>query len=170
MNLLRNARELAVDGEGALLSPLAPQLNSIGDFWGLIEQAGPIRWPIFGVLALGLVLVSGKIYELWRDSFASRELFDTDLQNIDVESLTATLSGQSESMLASLQSSMLNVFGTRTIVGMLHDEITNFVTSQQDQFGVFRRRMEFLADTAGALGLMGTVWGMFVVFFQGDLR
>jgi hypothetical protein len=50
---------------------------------------------------------------------------------------------------------------------MLHDEITNFVSSQQDQFGVFRRRMEFLSDTAGALGLMGTVWGMFAVFFQG---
>lgn len=71
-------------------------------------------------------------------------------------------------MLASLQSTMLNVFQTRPGEGLLHDEISNFVSFQQDQFAVFQRRMEFLSDTAGALGLMGTVWGMFTVFFQGS--
>jgi hypothetical protein len=30
--------------------------------------------------------------------------------------------------------------------------------------------MEFLSETAGALGLMGTVWGMFTVFFQGTAQ
>lgn len=73
-------------------------------------------------------------------------------------------------MLSSLQSTMLNVFQTRPGEGLLHDEITNFVAFRQDQFGVFRRRMEFLSDTAGALGLMGTVWGMFTVFFQGTAQ
>jgi hypothetical protein len=71
-------------------------------------------------------------------------------------------------MLTSLQSTMLNVFQTRPGEGLLHDEISNFVSFQQDQFAVFQRRMEFLSDTAGALGLMGTVWGMFTVFFQGS--
>jgi biopolymer transport protein ExbB/TolQ len=137
------------------------------NFWNVIEQAGPLRWPIFAVLGVGLILVISKLYELLRDRSASAALLGTDYRAMSLKDITALVSKQRESMLALLQSTMLNVFHTRPSEGMLHDEITNFVSSQQDQFGVFRRRMEFLSDTAGALGLMGTVWGMFAVFFQG---
>ena len=50
----------------------------------------------------------------------------------------------------------------------LHDEIANFVQFQQDRFDTFRRRVDFLSDTAGALGLLGTVWGIFTVFLPGS--
>lgn len=140
---------------------------AFGDFWGLVQQAGPLRWPIFMVLAAGLILVFAKLYELVRDGSVARPLFQAELASWDLSRIVGEVSGQRESMLATLQSTMLNVFQTRPGEGMLHDEIHNFVSFQQDQFGVFRRRMEFLSDTAGALGLMGTVWGMFTVFFQG---
>ncbi len=141
--------------------------SQLGDFWNLVEQAGPLRWPIFAVLAIGLALVISKLYELLKDRSASRDLFEFDLRGAGLSDITRTVSQQTASMLAALQSTMLNVFHTRPSEGMLHDEIANFVSFQQDQFGAFRRRMDFLADTAGALGLMGTVWGMFQVFFQG---
>lgn len=157
----------AVGDAGPLLAQQAPGSLALGNFWEVVEQAGPLRWPIFVVLALGLVLVAGKLYELVRDRVVSRPLFEGDLRSADLAFITAHVSKQESSMLASLQSAMLNVFHTRPTEGMLHDEIANFVSFQQDQFGVFRRRMEFLSDTAGALGLMGTVWGMFTVFFQG---
>jgi hypothetical protein len=86
---------------------------------------------------------------------------------MSLKEIVALVSRQEESMLAALWSTMLNVFQTRPGEGMLHDEISNFVSFEQDRFAVFNRRMEFLSDTAGALGLMGTVWGMFTVFFQG---
>ena len=141
--------------------------SAVTDFWGLVEQAGPLRWPIFAVLAIGLALAIAKVYELLHDRSTSRSLFQIDLRHATLQQITGGLTGQDESMLAALQSAMLNVFNTRPTEGMLHDEIANFVAFKRDQFGVFRRRMEFLADTAGALGLMGTVWGMFAVFFQG---
>jgi len=133
----------------------------------LVEQAGPLRWPIFFILAFGLVQVFLKLFELWRDHRVSSSLFRLDLTKASLDQLSLALSRSENSMLASLQSTMVNVFRTRPAEGLLHDEITNFVAFQQDQFGTFRRRMEFLSDTAGALGLMGTVWGMFTVFFQG---
>ncbi len=142
--------------------------SALGDFWNLVEQAGPLRWPIFAVFGVGLALAISKLYELLKDRAQSRELMGADLRSASLKDVTALVARQRDSMLAVLQSTMVNVFQTRPSEGMLHDEITNFVASQQDQFGVFRRRMEFLSDTAGALGLMGTVWGMFEVFFQGS--
>ena len=140
---------------------------AFGDFWSLTQQAGPLRWPIFFVLGLGLVQVFMKLYELVRDRRVSAGLYSTDLTSMSLEGIVGVVGRQEESMLSSLQSTMLNVFQTRPGEGLLHDEISNFVSFQRDQFAAFHRRMEFLSDTAGALGLMGTVWGMFTVFFQG---
>lgn len=140
---------------------------AIGDFWSLTQQAGPLRWPIFFVLAFGMVQVFLKLYELIRDRSVSAELTGADFASMDLDAITTLIARQEETMLSSLQSTMVNVFQTRPAEGLLHDEISNFVVFQQDQFASFRRRMEFLSDTAGALGLMGTVWGMFTVFFQG---
>jgi biopolymer transport protein ExbB/TolQ len=149
-------------------TPVAAQGSSgFRSMWNVIEQAGPLRWPIFAVLGIGLALVIGKMYDLLRDRSHAAKLLSTDYRPLSLRDITALVARQRESMVALLQSTMLNVYHTRPSESMLHDEISNFVTSQQDRFGVFRRRMEFLSDTAGALGLMGTVWGMFVVFFQG---
>lgn len=147
-----------------------PDGFALGDFWSLTQQAGPLRWPIFLVLAIGLVQVFVKLYELTRDRRVSGELRKTDFTSMSLDDITRVVARQEESMLSTLQSTMVNVFQTRPGEGLLHDEITNFVSFQRDQFGVFRRRMEFLSDTAGALGLMGTVWGMFTVFFQGTAQ
>ena len=141
---------------------------ALGDFWSLTQQAGPLRWPIFLVLAFGLVQVFVKLWELVRDGRVSGGLRSADLASMSLREITDLLRAQNESMLSSLQATMLNVFETRPGEGLLHDEISNFVAFKQAQFEVFRRRMDFLSDTAGALGLMGTVWGMFTVFFQGS--
>jgi len=141
---------------------------ALGDFWSLTQQAGPLRWPIYLVLAFGLIQVFVKLWELVRDRRVSSGLRSADLASMSLRDITELVGRQDESMLSSLQATMLNVFQTRPGEGLLHDEISNFVAFQQGRFEVFRRRMDFLSDTAGALGLMGTVWGMFTVFFQGS--
>lgn len=151
----------------AALVQAEPGGFAFGDFWSLTQQAGPLRWPIFFVLGVGLIQVFLKLYELVRDKRVSAPLYSAPLTKMSLRQIASLIEKQEESMLSSLQSTMVNVFQTRSAEGMLHDEISNFVSFEQDQFAVFRRRMEFLSDTAGALGLMGTVWGMFTVFFQG---
>ena len=159
--------EVVIFSVEAAFPQAEPTGFAFGDFWSLTQQAGPLRWPIFVVLAIGLTQVFMKLWELVRDRRVSTALREVDLSTRSLPEIVALVEAQEEGMLATLQSTMLNVFQTRPAEGMLHDEISNFVNFQQDQFGVFQRRMEFLSDTAGALGLMGTVWGMFTVFFQG---
>ena len=145
----------------------APGALAFSDFWGLADLAGPLRWPIFATLAVGLWLSIHKLYELLRDRSLGRELLALDLRSLDLAQIRARVAAQPEHMLSSLQATMLNAHRAGTGESTLHDEITSFAASQQDLFERFRRRMDFLSDTAGALGLLGTVWGMFEVFFQG---
>lgn len=139
------------------------------NLWALTKQAGPFQWPIFGVFFIGMFLVFLKLYELLADGRESREIEDMEFRLMNVPQLIRAISGQRESMISRLHASMLNVFQTHQAQADLHEEIANYIRYQQDRFDTFKRRVDFLSDTAGALGLLGTVWGIFVVFSQGLL-
>lgn len=51
----------------------------------------------------------------------------------------------------------------------MHEEIDFYLRFHQNRFEIFRTWMTVLSDAAGGLGLLGTVWGMFRVFFSGEL-
>lgn len=142
---------------------------SIGNFWDLTKHAGGFRWLIFLVLIAGVFLISMKIYELVLDSKKAHQFEKTDLRNLEKNQIVSLISLESEHMLSRLTATLINVFQTSRSAESLHEEIANYVQFQHDRFATFRTRIDFLADTAGALGLLGTVWGMFIVFFSGNL-
>ncbi|MBX2821327.1 MAG: MotA/TolQ/ExbB proton channel family protein [Rhodothermaceae bacterium] len=156
-----------------LIEPIQDQVAQQGlsasNLWTLSEQAGPLRWPIFVVFLLGMFLVFYKLYELLADSRESREIEDMEFRLMNVPQLIRAVSGQRETMISRLHANMLNVFQSHQAHAELHEEIANYIGYLQDRFDTFKRRIEFLSDTAGALGLLGTVWGIFAVFSQGLL-
>ena len=140
-----------------------------GNLWSLTERAGPLRWPIFAVFIIGLFLVFAKVMELSSDRREARTLQNIDFRRLNLQQIIDVVSSQRESMMSRLHAILLNVYQTQLEQSDLHDEIANFVRYQQDRFDTFKRRVDFLSDTAGALGLLGTVWGIFTVFSQGML-
>ena len=140
-----------------------------GNLWSLTERAGPLRWPIFAVFIIGLFLVFAKVLELSSDRREARTLQNIDFRRLSLQQIIDVVSSQRESMMSRLHAILLNVYQTQLQQSDLHDEIANFVRYQQDRFDTFKRRVDFLSDTAGALGLLGTVWGIFTVFSQGML-
>ena len=137
--------------------------------WDLIGEAGGFQYPIFGLLAIGLFLISAKLYELYSDRRAAQELEEAPLEDMEMKRIAMLVANQKKSMLADLQATMLNVFQTTKDAGTLHEEIANFVQFQRERFGTFKQRIDFLADTAGAVGLLGTVWGILRVFTGGGI-
>ncbi len=156
-------------GQEAMLQGDAGSSFSMSNLWALTEKAGPLRWPIFVVFVIGVFLVCFKLFELMADQRESRNIETLEFRTMGLQQIIRTISGQRESMLSRLHAIMLNVFNSQQANADLHDEIANFVQFQQDRFDTFRRRVDFLSDTAGALGLLGTVWGIFTVFSQGLL-
>lgn len=163
--------EAAAEADTSLTEEVAADIASDGltmdNLWGLVGQARGFQYPIFLTLIIGLFLIAMKVYELYADQKEAKDLETATFPEMDSRRITLLVSNQDESMSARLHATMLNVFQTQRTADTLHEEISNFLQYQHDRFSTFKRRVDFLSDTAGALGLLGTVWGIFTVFSSG---
>lgn len=62
---------------------------------------------------------------------------------------------------------LYKVFEIQWTTKSFGEEISSFKQYMKDMFNPFLTRLSFFSDTAGGLGLLGTVWGMFLVFYRG---
>lgn len=136
--------------------------------WTLLQQAGGIRFPIYGILVIGLLLIFAKVFELLQDQKNQKRLEDVGVSQLSLEEIRNEVSTSSGFMLSFIMAKLLNVFANNQNTDYLHDEISTYNQIKQDEFATFKQRIDFLSDTAGALGLLGTVWGMFLVFSTGS--
>jgi len=158
--------------EEAPIDTLATVLgeNTPSSLWEIVGQAGTIQYPIYGLLVVGLFLISMKLFELLRDRNLEKSLQNRSFISLPLHDIQALISVQKDFLLSRIMAKLLNVFMTNKNADYLHDEITNYNSIQKDNFASFRNRIDFLSDTAGALGLLGTVWGMFIVFSSGSIE
>ncbi len=124
----------------------------------------PISDIIAIVFLLGLVFVVDEVRKIFFDSFRSRRLRRMDLQTSGLDVISSEIERQPNSHLARTLSAILKSYHTTGSVGGIIQEINLLVQHLSDQFNSFRSRLELLSDSAGALGLLGTVWGIFVTF------
>ena len=146
------------------------KVTSFGTFWELTEKGGPIRWFIFAVLFFGFIVAFIKIIELTIERFRSKNLKSAEFGGLTFRELKALVESQPDGYFKKLLFMMIKIFGTTQSAEGLREEIASFIQLKQDNFNTFKSRMAFLSDTAGALGLLGTVWGIFTTFFGGNVN
>jgi len=151
------------------VSPSLVTDNQSSSLWEIIGQAGPLQYPIYGILFVGLFFITFKFIELLRDKKMQKELMDKSFVNTSIDDIKTLITSQKDHFLSRIMAKLLNVYLTNNNADYLHDEITNYNSSLKDNFMIFKNRIDFLSDTAGALGLLGTVWGMFIVFSSGSI-
>lgn len=152
----------AVDaGFAVSLNPGSPsdltQLSGLKTFWSLTKLGGGISTAIFAILAIGIFLIVMQVYELILDKIRGRELLSANYRSLSVQDLNKLVSRAPGSLVSRLYSVMLSIFHATGNTRDFHDEIANYIQLQQDRFNTFKSRLAFLSDTAGALGLLGTV-------------
>ncbi len=167
-NIAENAFQMSQQRKESNISSMA-NITDFNNLWDITRLAGPFRWFIFLVLSFGLGSVLYKYVEFFVDSRRSRAIYGMDLKRADIQKIEDTISNNPDSLIYHLFSNMLNIFRNTERAEDFHYEITNFDQVQQAKFATFQGKMAFLSDTAGALGLLGTVWGMFVTFSKGIL-
>lgn len=116
------------------------------------------------ILLLGVFLVSMRLYALMSDKRRGARLYKLEIRGAHAETVAQAVETETHHLLSEIFATMLNVFQTQGSAETLHDEVMNFIKQKQDQFASFKLRIDFLSDTAGAIGLLGTVWGIIVVF------
>jgi len=144
-------------------------LTDFGSIWEITKLAGGLRWIIILVLVIGLATLLYKYAELLIDGRRSAQINQFNILTATLSEIEEIIASNPNNWIHQLSNNMMKIFKTTERAEDFHYEITNFVQNQQDKFATFQGKMAFLSDTAGALGLLGTVWGMFVTFSRGIL-
>jgi len=146
------------------------QINDLQTLWDITLLAGFFRWFINGTFVFGMLLIMYKIVELVLDSIRSRELEKLNLRRASLVDVMRVIKNNKQSMLSQLFKYMMDLYQTRRSAEGFNSEISDFVQIQQERFQAVQTKVAFFSEAAGALGLLGTVWGMFITFFGGDLE
>jgi biopolymer transport protein ExbB/TolQ len=71
---------------------------------------------------------------------------------------------------AALFQQMITVFNKTRSAEILQSDIGNFMQGEKDTLDGFNRMVTFLSSTARTLGWSGTLWGIFVVLYAGNME
>jgi biopolymer transport protein ExbB/TolQ len=149
--------------------PMSSPVGDVKSFWSMIQLGGGIGYLIIAVLAIGLFLALVRFLELFNDGRSARHLMRLQFAALAVEEMPRQIHPAANSWLGQLLLNLVNLYSVAGSTQALQQEISSYLQYVQDRFDSFRGRMAFLSDSAGALGLLGTVWGMFLTFFGGNL-
>jgi len=150
-------------------SDQSTQSKGINSFWALTEKAQEFRWPLFLTFIIGMIIVVKKVVELAIDWMNARAIYNENFSRFKRKEQIESFARQYKCVVSDLIRLLLHSLKTSPNASQFTEEVEKFNEIRKQQFETFQNRMVFWSDTAGALGLLGTVWGMFQTFFRGDM-
>ncbi|MBU0509055.1 MotA/TolQ/ExbB proton channel family protein [bacterium] len=142
------------------------------DWVQVLRQCSAFLYPLLATLFFGLVLSLYKLGMLWVEDRRSRILYCTPFAETSVGQIGQLLRewGQRSEMGQLLHLMFAKARRDEGNDDLYHAEIAHATGMRRDQFNTYRAWTQFLSDAAGALGLLGTVVGMYMTFFGGKLQ
>ena len=167
LNVLAFAQQPVTESPEAAQS--AAVGSEVGSFWAMAQLGGNIGYGIMVVLALGVFLIVLKGIQLIVDRMQSRPILQTSFSQMDVEDIDNMVSHNQGSILGKTLGHLIDFHRAGGHAESIHNELVFYVDQENEGFETYRNWLHFLSASAGALGLLGTVWGVFLTFFGGNL-
>ena len=145
-----------------------PDQVSIGSLLDLAGQAGGFQYPIFGVLFVGLLLLAASGARLLFDMRAARSLLALPLEGLRADELRRTVVQSTDSLCARLAVGLCELWEASAGSAALGQEAARLVEAARAPYRRTERAVTFLSSTAGGLGLLGTLVGIYVLFSAGS--
>lgn len=135
----------------------------------VLAMGGWITWPIYALLLVGAALSISRLLVIRLERARDRALDGLSLQGRSAGDVHARLSAMTPSpLILAAQDMLAQLIRTRNPDSM-NAAVERFLTLRRDNFKPYENWLDFLSESAGALGLLGTVLGMFQTFFGGTL-
>lgn len=137
--------------------------------WEIIEMNDWLLWPFILLTAIGIMLICYRALYEYRDQNRSKGILLRSLQMNDLRNLEQLTRNEIGCRAGRLIQLMFATFRKTRQAGPLGNDVSQFLGAERQLFETFQRVLGYLSDSAGALGLLGTVWGIFVTFHSGQL-
>jgi biopolymer transport protein ExbB len=142
-------------------------------------QGGWVMYPIYGILILGLGVIMYQFVRIFFDNRYAKPISATIEKKLgqkgaydesEIEEIWQLVRDHPKSKIAQLLDRLCELWQRNSSAEALQVEIDSFVKSIKERYEVGRSFAVLLSDTAGALGLLGTVLGMYQTFMPGQLE
>lgn len=167
-------------------------ISTAFELYRICDAFGP---PLVLVFVLGIFFIVQKYLVLRRERKDARKIPVADIRTMSFEDIQKMMTQvreiqpdneepadetkekvpllkrifkQKKASAFQLINRLYKLFESQQSTTSFNDETTSFIQNMKDNFNPFSTRVAFLSETAGALGLLGTVWGMFLVFYKGS--
>lgn len=137
--------------------------------WRILRMTDWLFWPFVALTVGGLMLLIFRSLVEVREKNRAQVLYAELDQLRDMRSLLEAIQKSAPNRAARLFRQTVFTFNKTGRAEPIRDDANQFLNGERDSFETFNRVLNFLSDTAGALGLLGTVWGIFATFHSGKL-
>lgn len=137
--------------------------------WNIIQMTDWLFWPFVVLTASGLMLLTFRSLLEYREKSRSQSLMRQLAHVRDMKSLARSIQTSRPNRASRLLKQMIATFNKTGRAEPIREDASQFLNSERESFQTFNSVLSFLSDTAGALGLLGTVWGIFETFHGGKL-
>ncbi len=134
---------------------------TVGD---LIDQLQGFVWPLGLALFAGLVVSFYQFGTLTMETNNSKPLIGFRFARGNPEEVDKLVRSRANKGEMGRLLAILYAMGIRGDLNF-HAEVDLITKVREERFASFRSWMIFLSDSAGSFGLLGTVWGMYQVFY-----
>jgi biopolymer transport protein ExbB/TolQ len=135
----------------------------------ILAMGGWITWPIYALLLIGVAMSINRFLHLRMDTGKDTAVRGMKAAGLDTKEMRRKLQAMSPGSLTMAARDMIGQYEQTRNAESLQSAIEHHITVRQDGFKPYKNWMDFLSESAGALGLLGTVLGMFQTFFGGTL-
>jgi biopolymer transport protein ExbB/TolQ len=156
--------------ETELLNNAAPATGSSQlTVWNIIQMTDWLFWPFTIMTAVGLMLITYYVLLEHRDRSRSRRLLQMEIRPNDIRSMLHVMKSEQTNRASRLFNQMISTFNKTNHAEPISNDVNQYLNLERESFETFNRINNFLSDSAGALGLLGTVWGIFMTFHAGKM-
>ncbi len=153
----------------AVAAQKAEQEEASMTVWTIIEMTSWLFWPFVFVTASGLMLLSYRGLREYQEDVRAKALLQEKIEARDIRRLVRKIQDSKPNRASRLMYQIVATFNKTNRAEPISADITQFINSERESYETFNRLISFFSDTAGALGLLGTVWGIFETFHGGKL-
>lgn len=137
--------------------------------WKIMQWCDWLFWPFIIITAAGIMLITYKLLFEHREKTRSNRLLQEKIKANSIRGLVQIIRSSNSTRASRLMYQVITTFDKTNRAEPIGDDINQFLAAERDSFETFNRINGFLSESAGALGLLGTVWGIFQTFHAGKM-
>jgi len=157
--------EVTAKNQTGTVAPAAQKLTA----WNIIKMNDWFNWPFLVIMVVGTMMIIYRMLIEHQEKSRAQVILQKNIKPNEIKRFIQVVRGTYPNRMSRLLRQMIATFNKTKQAETIGADVNQFLTRERESFETFNRVTGFLSESAGAFGLLGTVWGIFMTFHSGKM-